>query len=129
MPHVITNNKEDLAAIIIEPLVQCAGGFKFHDDNVLKFISNIAKENNILFIVDEIATGFGRTGKMFACEHEGVIPDLMCLAKGLSGGYLPLAVTMTKESIFKAFLGNKNNTFYYLFMCRYLLKLKWKLGY
>ena len=98
---------------MIEPKVQGAAGICLWPDGMLQELRRWCDLNNVLLILDEVMTGFGRTGKMFACEHEGVTPDLMCLAKGLSGGYLPLAVTMTKESIFKAFLGNKNNTFYY----------------
>ena len=67
----------------------------------------------VILIFDELQSGIGRTGKMFACEHENVLPDLLCLAKGLSGGYLPLAATMVKESIFEAFLGGDETTFYY----------------
>ena len=106
--NVIMNNKEHLAAIIIEPLVQCAGGFKFHDDSVLKFISNIAKENNILFIVDEIATGFGRTGTMFAFENSKIEPDIICLGKALTGGAISLACTVSTDSIYEAFLTDKD---------------------
>jgi adenosylmethionine-8-amino-7-oxononanoate aminotransferase len=104
---------KEIAAVVIEPKVQGAAGIRLWPDGMLKEIRQWCDINNVLLILDEVMTGFGRTGKMFACEHEGVTPDLMCLAKGLSGGYLPLAVTMTTESIFKAFLGSKENTFYY----------------
>ncbi|MDA7681136.1 adenosylmethionine--8-amino-7-oxononanoate transaminase [Verrucomicrobiales bacterium] len=104
---------KEIAAIVIEPKVQGAAGIRLWPDGMLQELRHWCNLNNVLLILDEVMTGFGRTGKMFACEHEGVTPDLMCLAKGLSGGYLPLAVTMTRESIFKAFLGSKNNTFYY----------------
>tara|TARA_Y100001970_G_scaffold294086_1_gene446651 strand:+ start:11715 stop:12977 length:1263 start_codon:yes stop_codon:yes gene_type:complete len=105
--NIIFNNKDDLAAIIIEPLVQCAGGFKFHDDNVLKFISDIAKDNNILFIIDEIATGFGRTGTMFAFENSKIEPDIICLGKALTGGSISLACAISTDSIYEAFLSDK----------------------
>lgn len=98
--------KDSAAAIIIEPLVQGAGGFKFHSPLILKEIYEIAKKNDLLFIADEIATGFGRTGTMFACEQAGVTPDIMCLGKALTGGYLGLAATLATEDIFTAFLSD-----------------------
>jgi len=103
---------KDVSAIIIEPV---QGGTNFISANK-KWLEEIRKKctkYSIEIIFDEIQTGFGRTGKMFACEHENVLPDLLCLAKGLSGGYLPLAATMVKESIFEAFLGGEETTFYY----------------
>ncbi len=102
-----------IAAVVIEPMVQGAAGIRLWPDGMLQQIRRWCDENGVLLILDEVMTGFGRTGKMFACEHEGVSPDLLCLAKGLSGGYLPLAVTMAKESIFEAFLEGEDTTFYY----------------
>ena len=102
-----------IAAVVIEPMVQGAAGIRLWPDGMLQQIRRWCDENGVLLILDEVMTGFGRTGKMFACEHEGVSPDLLFLAKGLSGGYLPLAVTMAKESIFEAFLGGEDTTFYY----------------
>ena len=102
-----------IAAVVIEPMVQGAAGIRLWPDGMLQQIRRWCDENGVLLILDEVMTGFGRTGKMFACEHEGVSPDLLCLAKGLSGGYLPLAVTMAKELIFEAFLGGEDTTFYY----------------
>ena len=103
----------EIAAVVIEPKVQGAAGIRLWPDGMLKKIRRWCDENEVLLILDEVMTGFGRTGKMFACEHENVFPDLLCLAKGLSGGYLPLAATMVKESIFEAFLGGEETTFYY----------------
>ena len=103
----------EIAAVVIEPKVQGAAGIRLWPDGMLKKIRRWCDENEVLLILDEVMTGFGRTGKMFACEHENVLPDLLCLAKGLSGGYLPLAATMAKESIFEAFLGGDETTFYY----------------
>ena len=103
----------EIAAVVIEPKVQGAAGIRLWPDGMLKKIRRWCDENEVLLILDEVMTGFGRTGKMFACEHENVLPDLFCLAKGLSGGYLPLAATMVKESIFEAFLGGEETTFYY----------------
>ena len=95
-----------LAAVVIEPMIQGAGGMKLWPRGLLKELRAFCRQNGALLIVDEVMTGFGRTGKMFACEHEGVTPDLMAVAKGLTGGYLPLAATLTTEEIFGAFLGD-----------------------
>lgn len=97
---------EKLAAVVIEPLIQGAGGMKLWPRGLLKELRAFCTENGALLVVDEVMTGFGRTGKMFACEHEGVTPDLMAVAKGLTGGYLPLAATLMTEEIFAAFLGD-----------------------
>ena len=96
---------DEIAAVIVEPLVQGAAGMIVHPKGFLKGIETICREHEMLLICDEVATGFGRTGKMFACEHEDVRPDIMCLAKGLSGGYLPLAATIVTNRIYQAFLG------------------------
>ena len=93
------------AALIIEPLVQGAAGMLMQPPGYLKKVRELCSKYNILMIADEVATGFGRTGRMFACEHEGVAPDIMCVAKGITGGYLPLAATLTTEEIYRAFLG------------------------
>ncbi len=93
-----------LAAFIVEPLVQGAAGMIMWPDGVLQGIFRICRKYDIFLVVDEVATGFGRTGKMFACEHEGVTPDLMCLAKGITGGYLPLAATLTTKKVFDGFV-------------------------
>lgn len=95
----------EIAALIVEPLVQGAAGMIVHPEGFLKGLETICRDHDILLVCDEVATGFGRTGKMFACEHEEVRPDIMALAKGLSGGYLPLAATMVSEKIYNAFLG------------------------
>jgi adenosylmethionine-8-amino-7-oxononanoate aminotransferase len=104
-----------IAAIIMEPLVQGAGGMIVHPKGFLKSVEQLARQYDVLLIVDEVATGFGRTGKMFACEHQDVHPDLMCIAKGISGGYLPLAATLATQKIFDAFLGQVEDfkTFYH----------------
>jgi adenosylmethionine-8-amino-7-oxononanoate transaminase len=93
------------AALIIEPLVQGAAGMLLQPPGFLKKIRELCTKYKILMIADEVATGFGRTGKMFACEHEGVSPDILCVAKGLTGGYLPLAATLTTEDVYSGFLG------------------------
>jgi adenosylmethionine-8-amino-7-oxononanoate aminotransferase len=96
--------KEELCAIVIEPSVQGAAGMIIQPEGFLPAIRKIAKENGLLFITDEVATGFGRTGSMFACIGEGVQPDLLCVAKGITGGYLPLAATVTTDEVFDGFL-------------------------
>lgn len=93
-----------LAAFVVEPLVQGAAGMIVWPRGVLKGIAALCKKYDVLLITDEVATGFGRTGKMFACQHEGVRPDLLCLAKGISAGYLPLAATLTTKEVFNGFL-------------------------
>ncbi len=94
------------AGLIIEPLVQGAGGMLFHSPDILAEIHRLCREHDILFIADEIATGFARTGSMFACEEAGIVPDILCLGKGLTGGVMTLAATLARESIFDAFVGD-----------------------
>jgi len=101
----LSSQKSSLAALVMEPLMQGAAGMWSQPVGYVKALSEICRKNRILLILDEVATGFGRTGKMFACDHEGVNPDILCLAKGITGGYLPLAATLTTEEIFSAFLG------------------------
>jgi adenosylmethionine-8-amino-7-oxononanoate aminotransferase len=102
---LLKKHSDNIAAIIVEPLVQGAAGMIIHPKGFLKAVSELTKKYDVLLITDEVATGFGRTGKMFACENEKVEPDIMCLAKGITGGYLPLAATLTTQKIFDAFLG------------------------
>lgn len=98
------NHGRDLAALIIEPLMQGAAGMWAQPIGYVRALRELTREHGVLLICDEVATGFGRTGKMFAVEHDNVEPDLMCVGKGLSGGYLPLAATFASEEIFSAFL-------------------------
>jgi adenosylmethionine-8-amino-7-oxononanoate transaminase len=109
----VKKHKNELIAIVVEPLIQCAGGMLLQPHGFLRDLREICSRYKVLLIFDEVATGFGRTGKMFACEHEGVSPDIMALGKGLTGGYLPLAATLTTEEIFSAFLGEYENTFFH----------------
>ena len=100
-------NQYETAGIIIEPLVQCAGGMKFHSQKILKAIYDIAKKYNVFFIVDECATGFFRTGKYFACNHIDINPDIIVLGKALTGGFMTLAATVTTDEIFNGFLNEQ----------------------
>ncbi|MEJ2092538.1 MAG: adenosylmethionine--8-amino-7-oxononanoate transaminase [Syntrophobacterales bacterium] len=103
--RLVEQHHQELAAVILEPLMQGAGGMIPQPPGYLARVREITQMNNVLLIADEVATGFGRTGTMFACEQEGVGPDIMCLSKGITGGYLPLAATLTTDEIYQAFLG------------------------
>lgn len=103
--EIVKNRHGELAGLIIEPLMQAAAGMIPQPPGYLKRIRDLCTRFNVLLIADEVATGFGRTGKMFACEHEGVTPDLMAISKGLTGGYMPLAATLTTDEIYRGFLG------------------------
>jgi adenosylmethionine-8-amino-7-oxononanoate aminotransferase len=115
LEKILEEHAAKIAAICIEPIVQGAGGIIVHPPGFLRGVADLAAAHDVLLIADEVAVGFGRTGKMFACEHERVEPDLMCTAKGISGGYLPLAATFASQKIFDAFLGDpwEGKTFYH----------------
>jgi adenosylmethionine-8-amino-7-oxononanoate aminotransferase len=106
--ELLRRNHDEIAAIVIEPLVQCAAGMIMHPPGFLRGLSQLTKSYGVLLIADEVAVGFGRTGTMFACDQEAVIPDFLCLGKGLSGGYLPIAATLTNDAVNRVFLGNFN---------------------
>jgi len=112
---ILMHQHDDIAAFIIEPMIMGAAGMITYPEGYLTRVRELCTTYNILLIVDEVATGFGRTGKMFACEHEEILPDIMTVAKGLTGGYLPLAATLTSEEIFNAFLGtyDESKTFFH----------------
>ena len=103
---LLKREKYNIAAVIIEPLVQGVGGMTFHDAATLKRVSDICNKHGILLIADEIFTGFGRTGKMFACEEASVVPDILCLGKALTGGAVTLAATLARPHVFEVFLSD-----------------------
>jgi adenosylmethionine-8-amino-7-oxononanoate aminotransferase len=105
LDEIFRAHLNEIAAMIIEPMIQAAGGMITSPPGYLKGVRALCNQYGILMVADEVATGFGRTGRMFACEYEGVIPDLLCLSKGITGGYLPLAVTLATDEIYGAFLG------------------------
>jgi adenosylmethionine-8-amino-7-oxononanoate aminotransferase len=105
LEDILKRHSDEIAGLIIEPIVQAAGGMIISPIGYLSGVRKLCTKYKVLMIADEVATGLGRTGRMFACEHEDVVPDILCLAKGITGGYLPLAVTITTEEIHDAFLG------------------------
>ncbi len=113
--RLLAEHHARIAALVIEPLVQAAAGIIVHPSGYLRGVRELTRKYDVLLIADEVAVGFGRTGRMFACEHEAVTPDLFCIAKGLTGGYLPMAATLTTEEIWQAFLGDhaSGRTFYH----------------
>ena len=113
--RALASHPGEVAAVVVEPLVQGAAGMIVHPEGYLKGLREITRTYDTLLIADEVAVGFGRTGTLFACEQEGVTPDILCLAKGLTGGYLPLAATLTTEDVYSAFLGTsgEGKTFFH----------------
>jgi adenosylmethionine-8-amino-7-oxononanoate aminotransferase len=107
---LLAEHGEEVAAVIIEPLVQGAAGMLMQPEGYLRRVRDLCDQFGVLLICDEVATGFGRTGPMFACDNEGISPDLMCLGKGLTGGYLPLAATLATEHIYEGFLGRPEDS-------------------
>ncbi len=106
MEEILSKHYGDICAVIVEPLVQAAGGMIVSPPGYLRGVRELCTRYNVLLIADEVATGFGRTGRMFACEHESVVPDILCLSKGITGGYLPLAATIATNEVYNAFLGD-----------------------
>jgi adenosylmethionine-8-amino-7-oxononanoate aminotransferase len=115
LARILTMHEEEVAAVIVEPLVQGAAGMIVHPPGYLRAVRELCDRFGVLLICDEVATGFGRTGTMFACEQEQVAPDFLCLAKGLTGGYMPLAATLATERIYEGFLGapEEQRTFFH----------------
>ena len=115
LERILALREEEIAAVIVEPLVQGAAGMLVHPPGYLRAVRELCDAFGVLLICDEVATGFGRTGTMFACEQEQVAPDFLCLAKGLTGGYMPLAATLTTERVYEGFLGapEEQRTFFH----------------
>ena len=113
--RVLTEQADRLAAVVLEPVMQGAAGMWTQPRGYVQALRELTASHDVLLVCDEVATGFGRTGTMFACDQETVSPDVMCLAKGLTGGYLPLAATLTTERVYSAFLGApaEGRTFFY----------------
>lgn len=105
LERTLAANAERIAAFVIEPLVQAAAGILVHPPGYLRRVRELTQRLGILLIADEVAVGFGRTGTLFACDQETVVPDFLCLSKGITGGYLPLAATLTTDDVYAAFLG------------------------
>jgi adenosylmethionine-8-amino-7-oxononanoate aminotransferase len=110
---LLRKHRDEVAGIVIEPKVQGAAGMIVQPAGFVREVRRLADRYGTLLIADEVATGFGRTGKMFACDHDRVSPDLMAVAKGMTGGYLPLAATLVREEIFRAFSGDFERTFFH----------------
>lgn len=115
LEKVLAAEHRRIAAMIVEPLVQAAAGMIVHPPGYLRGVRELTRRYDVLLIADEVAVGMGRTGRLFACEHEDVAPDLLCIAKGLTGGYLPLAATLASAEVYRAFLGryDESRTFYH----------------
>jgi adenosylmethionine-8-amino-7-oxononanoate transaminase len=105
LKRILEERGEEIAAVVMEPLVQAAAGMIVHPEGFLKGVRELCDQYGVLLILDEVATGFGKTGKMFACEWEGVTPDIMAVSKGLTAGYMPLAATLSTDEIYQAFWG------------------------
>jgi adenosylmethionine-8-amino-7-oxononanoate aminotransferase len=115
LERILAAHGEEVAAVIVEPLVQGAAGILTQPYGYLRAVRQLCDAHGLLLICDEVATGFGRTGTMFACEQEQVAPDFLCLAKGITGGYMPLAATLTTERVYDGFLGapEEHRTFFH----------------
>lgn len=115
MENILKEHKDEIAAVIVEPLVQGAGGFIVYPVEYLKKVRELCDRYDVILVDDEVAMGFGRTGKMFAFEHAGIVPDIVCMSKGITGGYMPFAASVVSEKIFQAFYDDydKIKTFYH----------------
>jgi adenosylmethionine-8-amino-7-oxononanoate aminotransferase len=103
---LLARHRDEAAAVIVEPMLQAAGGMKLHDAETLRFVADAARRHGMLFVADEIATGFGRTGRMFACGHAGIVPDIACVGKAMTGGAIGMAAAAASAAVFDAFLSD-----------------------
>jgi len=113
LSRALEEEASDICALVIEPLIQGAGGMRMYDPEYLRQARKLTREHNVLLVVDEVFTGYGRTGKFWACDHAEIAPDILCTAKGLSGGVLPFAATLATNQVFEAFLGASSRAFLY----------------
>jgi adenosylmethionine-8-amino-7-oxononanoate aminotransferase len=113
LEEVLTRESRSIAAVVVEPMLQGAAGMRTYSAHYLAHLRKLTREHEILLVADEVFTGYGRTGPFWACEHADVVPDILCTAKGFSGGMLPMAATLATEQLFQAFMGEKSRAFYY----------------
>ncbi len=113
MADIVRRDAHELAAVIVEPLVQGAAGMRIYDPGYLQELRALCTRHDVLLIADEVFTGYGRTGRMWACDHAGVSPDILCVGKGFSGGMLPMAATLANERVFEGFYGDRSRAFLY----------------
>lgn len=113
LTRAVEKGAGEIAAIVLEPLVQGASGMRMYEADYLRHARKLCDEHGIFLVLDEVFTGYGRTGRMWAADHAGIRPDILCTAKGFSGGMLPMAATLVTERVFEGFLGDKSRAFYY----------------
>ncbi|MCK6591924.1 MAG: adenosylmethionine--8-amino-7-oxononanoate transaminase [Polyangiaceae bacterium] len=113
LSRVLVDEGDEIAAVVLEPLVQGAAGMRMYGAEYLRRARDLCSERGVLLVVDEVFTGYGRTGSMWACDAAGISPDILCIAKGFTGGMLPMAATLVTEAVFEAFLGSPDRAFYY----------------
>src|SRR5512139_4082371 len=113
LERVLERGADEVAAVVVEPVVQGAAGMRISDPSFLRAARSLCDRHDVLLVADEVFTGYGRTGPMWACEHAGVAPDLLCTAKGFTGGVLPMAATLATRRVFDGFLGGRERAFYY----------------
>lgn len=111
--RVVREGSDSLAAVVLEPIVQGAGGMRIYPPEYLRRVRELTREEDVILVLDEVFTGYGRTGPMWASEHAGISPDVLCTAKGFSGGLLPMAATLVTERLFAGFLGGRSRAFHY----------------